>query len=80
MINTGTLESLTSISSVGLTRILADSGYAGSTFESARFEGIVKSGAFCYSVSFYDNDANELETGSVFVYYDHNTKKLTADF
>jgi len=81
MINTEKLKRFTALSTGDLSRILNDSGYTSCAFESARFEGIVKSGGFAYAVTFYDDyGTEELEPGTVFVYYDHDTGKLSADF
>ena len=81
MITADTLKTLTQLERKGLAVFLANSGYTGCSFESAKLLGITNGGQFCYSVTYFDEaGTGETETGKVFLTYDHSTGAVTADF
>jgi len=81
MITADKLAFLTTMGRHGLARTLADSGYTGASFESAKFLGITNSGQFCYGVTFFDEaGTGEVETGKVFLTYNPTTDKVIADY
>lgn len=81
MINPDTLSKLTTLSPYDISQILDDSGYSMCSFDSARFQGITTSGDFCYTVRYYDEgDIGDMDTGAVFISYDHESEKLSAEF
>ena len=81
MITADALKTLTSFTKGALARALADSGYTGASFESAKFLGMTNGGQFCYSVTYYDDaGTGEVETGKVFLSYDPTAGKVTADY
>ncbi len=81
MILADTLKTLTSFGPKGLAVVLDKSGYSMCSFETAEFLGITNGGQFCYKVTYHDDaGTGEVETGKVFVKYDHGTHAITADF
>ena len=81
MIDPQAVTTLCTITAKGLSRVLANSGYTGMSFEDAVFAGINQDGKFVYEVQYYDDaGTGENETGYVFVSYNHETDAVTADF
>ena len=81
MITADTLKTLTTFTTHGLAMTLHHSGYTGCSFKTAKFLGITNGGQFCYSVTYHDDaGTGEIETGKVFLTYDHAAGKVTADF
>jgi hypothetical protein len=80
MILADTLKTLTSFGPKGLAVILDKSGYSMCSFDTAEFLGITNGGDFCYKVTYHDDAGTGVETGKVFVKYDHATHAMTADF
>ena len=81
MITAEALQTLTTFTRGALARALADSGYTGASFESAKFLGITNGGQFCYSVTYFDEaGTGQVETGKVFLSYDPAQGRVTADY
>ena len=81
MITADTLKTLTTFTTHGLAMALHHSGYTGASFKTAKFLGITNGGQFCYSVTYHDDaGTGEIETGKVFLTYDHVEGKVTADY
>lgn len=81
MITADTLKTLTSFTPVALARGLAQSGYTGVSFQSAEFLGITNGGQFCYKVTYFDDSGTgEMETGKVFLTFDHAVGGVTVDY
>lgn len=81
MITADTLKTLTSVGPKGLAVFLAQSGYTGCAFETAKFLGITNGGQFCYSVTFHDDaGTGEIVTDKIFLTYDPAEGKVTADY
>jgi hypothetical protein len=80
MIDPQAVTTLCTFTAKALSRVLANSGYTGMSFENAVFVGINQDGKFVYEVQYYD-DAGTGETQDyVFVGYDHEKGAVTADF
>lgn len=80
MILAETLKTLTTQTPAGLAQILHHSGYRGSEFKTAEFQGMTNGGEFCYCVTFMNEESGEVDQGKVFVRYDTATGYITADF
>lgn len=61
------LEKYTTLDRYEIRNILADSGYTGMSFESVKFVGLTSNGAFCYTVTYFDDNGLGEETGQVYV-------------
>ena len=82
MITADKLKDLTNYDRWDLAYILADSGYSGHSFETAKFLGITTSGEFCYRVTYWDDGSGpeeELMPGEVFVRYIAGLDKVEAE-
>ena len=74
------VDKFTTLSRYDLVKILAQSGYSGMSFESAKFLGITNGGDFCYSATFFDDaGTGEVETVKIYVNKDA-TGNLVAEF
>lgn len=80
MITAETLATLTSFTPVALARGLAQSGYQGVAFETAKFLGITNGGQFCYSVTYYDDSMSGTVTDKVFLTYNADIGSVTVDY
>lgn len=78
MITAEVLNDLISITAERLTVILQNSGYKSKVLADVKFVGITNGGQFCYKV-IYDDEGEE-RLGKVFVTYNYQTGRLTADF
>jgi hypothetical protein len=63
-----------------LAKTLAVSGYKGAKFTSTKFIGITSGREFCYSVSFLDEHTGKDAKGKVFVQYNSEEQKITAEY
>lgn len=80
MITADTVKTLTELGPKGLAVFLAQSGYSGCSFKTAKFLGITNGGQFCYKVVYFDDaGTGKNEVGKVFVSVDVNGS-VTADF
>lgn len=67
MITANELKDFISLDRFTLPKVLAKSGYTGTSFNSVKFIGLTNGNDFCYSVTFFD-ESNEGEvTDKVFV-------------
>jgi hypothetical protein len=74
------LSKLVTLDRNELSKILADSGYTGISFNSVKFLGLTNSGTFCYSVQYFDESGTgEVEIAKVYV-NKNTTGNLVADF
>jgi hypothetical protein len=81
MIDPKTLTMLTTLKPRTLAGVLATSGYSGNSFETAAFMGINRDGKFVYLVTFFDEGGEGLvDTGKIFVSFDHATRVVSAEF
>jgi len=80
MITADRLQTLISFTPVALARGLAQSGYHGVSFKTAKFLGITNAGQFCYSVTYYDDMIGEEVTDKVFLTYDSELGSVTVDY
>ena len=81
MITAERLTTLTSFTPKALAVALAQSGYTGCAFKTAKFIGITNGGQFCYKVTFHDEEGmDEDAQGKVYVKYNTQDHSITADF
>jgi hypothetical protein len=81
MITAERLQTLTTFTPKALAVALAQSGYTGCAFKTAKFIGITNGGQFCYKVTFHDEEGmDEDAEGKVFLTYHSNVGYVTADF
>lgn len=81
MLTADKIKVLTSLDKSSLARILDSSGYSMCSFKSTEFLGITNGGQFCYKVVYFDDaGSGKNEIGKVFVSFDHENEKVTADF
>jgi len=79
MITADRLQTLTTFTPKALAVALAQSGYKGVSFKTAKFLGITNAGQFCYSVTFYDEMMGGEVTDKVFLTY-NTDGYVTADY
>lgn len=80
MITADKLKDLTNFDRWDLAQLLAQSGYTGSSFQSAKFLGITTGGEFCYRVTYFDEaGTGENEVGKVFVRYIAGEDRIEAE-
>jgi hypothetical protein len=63
-----------------LTDALANSGYGGCEFRTARFDGFAASGDAIYTVTFLSEDTDEIEDGYIYVSRDPDGRTLLGEF
>lgn len=80
MITAERLQTLISFTPVALAHGLAQSGYHGVSFKSAKFLGITNGGQFCYSVTYYDDSMSGDVTDKVFLTYNKELGSVTVDY
>lgn len=81
MIDPQTLATLSNLDTLGLARVLDNSGYKDAKFTRATFLGIGRTGNFVYEVEYKTDDTwNIEEIGHVYVSYDHERGAVTADY
>ena len=81
MITAERLDTRTSFTPKALAVALAQSGYTGCAFETAKFLGITNGGQFCYKVTYFDDaGTGEVEEGKVFLTYHSDLGYVSADF
>lgn len=81
MITADKVKILAELGPKGLAVFLAQSGYSGCSFKTAKFLGITNGGQFCYQATYYDEaGTGETETTKVFLSYDHVNDSVTADY
>lgn len=81
MIRPDKLNELTTLKTQDLIQMLNEHGYTGDDgIRYSKFIGINRSGDFVYETTYFDESTQELETGSIFVKFDHNLLTTTADF
>jgi hypothetical protein len=79
MITAERLQTLTTFTPKALAVALAQSGYKGVSFKTAKFLGMTNAGQFCYSVTYYDEMIGEEVTDKVFLTY-NTDGYVTADY
>ena len=81
MITAERLDTLISFTPKALAVALANSGYTGCSFETAKFVGITNGGKFCYRVTWFDEaGTGEIVEDKVFLTYHSDVGHVTADF
>lgn len=80
MITACELAYLTTIDSKELSRIFDTSGYSMCSFKDTRFVGINQDGAFCYNVTYFDEDGTGETNDNVYVILDPLSGVITAEF
>ena len=80
MITAQQLHTLSHFSAQGLREALYKSGYTGFQLRDPKFLGLTNGGQFCYSFQFDDGDGEGLQTGKMFLTFDHATGKVSADY
>ena len=81
MITAERLQTLTTFTPKALAMGLAQSGYTGVSFETAKFLGITNGGQFCYKVTYFDDaGTGEIEEGKVYLTYDQSLGSVTVDY
>jgi hypothetical protein len=79
MITAERLQTLTTFTPKALAVALAQSGYKGVSFKTAKFLGMTNGGQFCYSVTYHDEMIGEEVTDKVFLTY-NTDGYVTADY
>jgi hypothetical protein len=79
MITAERLQTLTTFTPKALAVALAQSGYKGVSFKTAKFLGMTNAGQFCYSVTYHDEMISEEVTDKVFLTY-NTDGYVTADY
>lgn len=80
MITADKLKTLTSFTTHGLAMALHHSGYTGVSFKTAKFKGITNGGQFAYAVTFDDGDGYGEQKSNVYLTYDSQLDKITAEY
>ena len=80
MIDPQTLATLTNFSTLGLAAALANGGYKGVSFKTAKFKGINNVGDFVYEAEYKDTHTGDLETAQVYLKYNHEMNSVSADY
>jgi hypothetical protein len=74
------LTNLTKLAPKDLTEALANSGYCGNLFRSARFDGWTESGDAIYAITFLNEDTDEIEDGFIYVRRCIDSGELLGEF
>lgn len=78
MITADTIQTLTSLTALDLTRGIRQTGYKRDKFDSAKFLGLTNACEFCYTVSYvYDG---EEQTAKVFVRHNAERDSFSVDY
>lgn len=80
MITAEKLQTLITFTPKALGVALANSGYRGCEFDTAKFLGMTNANQFCYSVTYYDDNTEAVETAKVFLTYDPVLGSARAEF